>query len=223
MIRLKSLTTAVTTPANECFGYPRHIVLENLPSLSTVILQRAFQYSDDIEISNVFASSFVKRVTVGSGDAWSSLDPTITHLTVSASTMNEVPLSRFIALKELMIGSGCLNSAMALEVVGMNRLERLEVGSNSFRQVDGGSNHLFVKNCGVLKSVKIGDDSFVHFGVIEIESVPSLEELVMGDSCFSAVSFELKDLPKLKTIRFGSEVMKNCENVVFESAFCGVV
>ena len=86
--------------------------------------------------------------------------------------MNEVPLSRFIALKELMIGSGCLNSATALEVIGMNRLERLEVGSNSFRQVDGGSNHLFVKNCGVLKSVKIGDDSFVHFGVIEIESVP---------------------------------------------------
>ena len=97
------------------------------------------------------------------------------------------------------------------------------VGSNSFRQVDGGSNHLFVKNCGVLKSMKIGDDSFVHFGVIEIESVPSLEELVMGDSCFSAVSFELKDLPKLKTIRFGSEVMKNCENVVFESVCCGVV
>ena len=172
---------------------------------------------------DVFASSFVKRVTVGSGDAWSSLDPTITHLTVSASTMNEVPLSRFIALKELMIGSGCLNSATALEVIGMNRLERLEVGSNSFRQVDGGSNHLFVKNCGVLKSVKIGDDSFVHFGVIEIESVPSLEELVMGDSCFSAVSLELKDLPKLKTIRFGSEVMRNCEHVVFESACCGVV
>ena len=172
---------------------------------------------------DVFASSFVKRVTVGSGDAWSALDPTITHLTVSASTMNEVPLSRFIALKELMIGSGCLNSVTALEVVGMNRLERLEVGSNSFRQVDGGSNHLFVKNCSVLKSVKIGDDSFVHFGVIEIESVPSLDELVMGDSCFSAVSFALKDLPKLKTIRVGSEVMKNCESVVFESACCGVV
>ena len=172
---------------------------------------------------DVFASSFVKRVTVGSGDAWSALDPTITHLTVSASTTNEVPLSRFIALKELMIGSGCLNSVTALEVVGMSRLERLEVGSNSFRQVDGGSNHLFVKNCDVLKSVKIGDDSFVHFGVIEIESVPLLEELVMGDSCFSAVSFELRDLPKLKTIRFGSEVMKNCESVVFESVCCEVV
>ena len=134
MIRLKSLTTAVTTPANECFGYPRHIVFENLPSLSTVILQRAFQYSDDIEMSNVFSSSYEKRVTVGSGDAWTSLDPTITHLTVSASTMNEVPLSRFIALKELMIGTGCLNSATTLEVIGMNRLERLEVGSNSFRR-----------------------------------------------------------------------------------------
>ena len=52
MIRLKSLTTAVTTPANECFGYPRHIVLENMPSLSTVILQRAFQHSDDIQLTS---------------------------------------------------------------------------------------------------------------------------------------------------------------------------
>ena len=85
MIRLKSLTTAVTTPANECFGYPRHIVLENLPSLSTVILQRAFQYSDDIRVSNVFSSSYEKRVSICSDNEWLQLDPTVTHLTVNSN------------------------------------------------------------------------------------------------------------------------------------------
>ena len=138
---------------------------------------------------------------------------------MNSNALSEVPLNRFVVLKELAVGNGCLNNVTALEVIGMNALERMEIGSNSFGRTSGGSNHLFVKNCGVLKSVKIGDNSFIHYTVIEIESVPSLEELVMGDSCFSAVSFELKDLPKLKTIRVGSEVMKNCEHVVLESAF----
>ena len=168
---------------------------------------------------DVFSSSYEKRMSVADGSSWSSLDPTITHLTVNSNALDEVLLNRFMVLKELVVGDGCLNNVTVLDVIGMNALERLEIGSNSFGRTNGGSNHVYVKNCARLKSVEIGNGSFIHYTVIEIESVPSLEELVIGDSCFSAVSFELKDLPKLKTIRFGSEVMKNCESVVFESAF----
>ena len=51
-----------------------------------------------------------------------------------------------------------------------------------------------------------------------------LKELVVGDnSCVNVDQLNLIGLPKLKTIRFGSEVMKNCESVVFESVCCGVV
>ena len=75
MIRLKSLTTAVTTPANECFGYPRHIVLENMPSLSTVILQRAFQHSDDIQLESCecekgFTNRCVRFFLREASDCW---------------------------------------------------------------------------------------------------------------------------------------------------------
>ena len=219
LTELRSLTSVIESVVNDCFGYPHHIVLENLPLLSTVTLERAFQHSEDIRLLNAFSPSYEKQVSVTDDNSWSSLDPTITHLTVNSNALSEVPLNRFVVLKELAVGNGCLNNVTALEVIGMNALERMEIGSNSFGRTSGGSNHLFVKNCGVLKSVKIGDNSFIHYTVIEIESVPSLEELVMGDSCFSAVSFELKDLPKLKTIRVGSEVMKNCEHVVLESAF----
>lgn len=52
--------------------------------------------------------------------------------------------------------------------------------------------HLYVKNCPVLKRVEIGDNSFEHYGVIEIATVPLLEDLVLGDSCFRTASFELK-------------------------------
>ena len=219
LTELRSLTSVIESDVNDCFGYPHHIVLENLPLLSEVTLERAFHYSNDIRLLNVFSSSYEKQVNVADDNSWSSLDPTITHLTVNSNAHSEVPLNRFVVLKELVVGNGCLNNVTALDVIGMNALERLEIGSNSFGRASGGSNHLLIKNCGVLKSVKIENNSFIHYNVIEIESVPSLEELVMGDSCFSAVSFELKDLPKLKTIRVGSEVMKNCEHVVLESAF----
>ena len=52
LTQLVSLTTTIESVVNECFGYPRHIVLESLPSLSTVILQRAFQHSEDIQLTS---------------------------------------------------------------------------------------------------------------------------------------------------------------------------
>ena len=119
------------------------------------------------------------------------MDPTVTRLRMSSDPTGEWQLHRFVVLKELVIGESCMNSATAFEVIGMNALEQLVIGSNSFRQVNGGSNHLYVKNCPVLKRVEIGDNAFEHFAVIEIASVPLLEELVLGNSCFRTASFEL--------------------------------
>lgn len=76
-------------------------------------------------------------------------------------------------------------------MVGLNRLERVAVGSNSFSRA-GTGNALRVRECSSLKSVVIGDDSFAGFGVIEIASVSVLEEVRIGANCFAAASFELK-------------------------------
>ena len=136
----------------------------------------------------------MKRVSVCSGSEWSSLDSTTTHLTINANCLNdlsEMALDRFILLKELWIGDNSLNGLSELRVVGLNRLERVAVGSNSFRRA-GTSNALRVRECPSLKSVVIGDDSFAGFGVIEIASVPVLEEVQIGANCFATASFELK-------------------------------
>ena len=116
----------------------------------------------------------------------------MTHLRVHSDPSGEWQLHRFVVLKELVIGEGCMNSATAFEVIDMNALEQLVIGSNSFRQVNGGSNRLYVKNCPLLKRVEIGDNAFEHFAVIEIASGPRLEDLVLGKSCFRTASFELK-------------------------------
>ena len=100
-------------------------------------------------------------------------------------------LDRFILLKELWICDNSLNGLSELKLEGLNRLERVVVGSSSFRRA-GTSNALHVRECPSLKSVVIGDDSFAGFDVIEIASVPVLEEVQIGASCFAAASFELK-------------------------------
>ena len=123
-----------------------------------------------------------------------STDSTVTHLTINANCLNDVSemaLDRFILLKELWIGDNSLNGLSELRVVGLNRLERVAVGSNSFRRA-GTSNALRVGECPSLKNVVIGNDSFAGFGVIEIASVPVLEEVRIGANCFAAASFELK-------------------------------
>ena len=136
----------------------------------------------------------MKRVSVCSGSEWLSLDSTTTHLTINANCLNdlsEMALDRFILLKELWICDNSLNGLSELRVVGLNRLERVVVGLNSFRRA-GTSNALRVRECPSLRSVVIGDDSFVGFGVIEIASVPLVEEVRIGANCFAAASFELK-------------------------------
>ena len=118
----------------------------------------------------------------------------MTHLTINANCLNdlsEMALDRFILLKELWIGDNSLNGLSELRVMEMNRLERVVVGSSSFRRA-GASNALHVRECPSLKSVVIGDDSFAGFGVIEIASVPVLEEVRIAANCFAAASFELK-------------------------------
>ena len=50
LTELRSLTTVIESVVNDCFGYPHHIVLENLPLLSTVTLERAFHYTNDIRV-----------------------------------------------------------------------------------------------------------------------------------------------------------------------------
>ena len=118
----------------------------------------------------------------------------MTHLTINANCLNdlgEMALDRFILLRELWIGDNSLNGLSELRVMEMNWLERVVVGSSSFRRA-GTSNALHVRECPSLKSVVIGDDSFAGFGVIEIARVTVLEEVRIGANCFAAASFELK-------------------------------
>ena len=91
-----------------------------------------------------------------------------------------------------------------LKLIGLNELESVEIGMNSFTKNKNSyrydpNRHFYLKNCPKLKSLKIGRYSFSDYTVIEIENVDALEVIEMGDlneesNNFYSASLELKSI-----------------------------
>ena len=109
-----------------------------------------------------------------------------------------------VHLRELNVGNGCFRNTEELKVVGLNELERVVIGKKSFTTETynpdkrmNPNRHFYLKDCSKVKELKMGGKSFMDYSVCEIESVPSLEVIEMGelngDSFnFSYASLELK-------------------------------
>ena len=119
-------------------------------------------------------------------------------------------------MKELTVfetATNCFKNVGIFRAIGLDKLERVAIGSccfmplpkeeelccsNSSKEEEAYS--FYVKDCGVLKELKIGVFSFTDYSVCEIGNVPMLEVIEMGDTrVFSAV-FSHADL-----------VLKSCE------------
>ena len=100
------------------------------------------------------------------------------------------------------MGDECFENVNEVKLIGLSRLERVMIGKNSFTKVKnyGGYNpdrHFYLKNCERLRELKMGRYSFSDYSVCEIENVPSLEVIEMGELNeasynFSYASLELK-------------------------------
>ena len=114
--------------------------------------------------------------------------------------LKELDLRGFVNLRELKVGDECFKNVKKVNICGLRELERMIVGSESFRRDNdskGGS--FYLKNCPKLKSLKMGRYSFSDYTVIEIENVDALEVIEMGDlneesNNFYSASLELKSI-----------------------------
>ena len=95
----------------------------------------------------------------------------------------------YAKLKELHIGDRCLENVMAFVLKDLKKLERVEVGCSCFTKAKG---RMEVSGCGLLKSVKIGKDSYGKWSEFVMRDC-GVEEVEIGDGCFA-----------------------DCENTVFE-------
>ena len=118
------------------------------------------------------------------------------------SELSVLDMSRFVNLREFKVGDECFENVKEVKLIGLNQLERVLIGMNSFTKCKNGADHnpnrhFYLKKCERLRELKIGRYSFSDYYVCEIENVPSLEVIEMGDliedsSNFSHASLELK-------------------------------
>ena len=106
--------------------------------------------------------------------------------------MRTLNYSQYTLLEELIIGDDCFGSVNEFMIDGLNELKSVKIGKNSFTNIKSNDywdynkannpNRSFsVLNCIELESIEIGEYSFSDYGG----------------------GFELKNLPKLSTIKIG--------------------
>ena len=179
-----------------------------------------FEVEREATISS-YVQSLYNRVEVltidthsNEGEAWTLLD-----------------LSPMVHLRKLDVKDKSLLRVKEVKLVGLHQLEDAHFASYCF-SAKGGRFHL--KHCEKIKRLFVGLGSFEDYSMCEIEDVPSLEEIVIGDTMGDWITFysaslvlrsdsvamgSLLDLPKLKYLDCGYYSFNNCSCVILESAF----
>ena len=107
-------------------------------------------------------------------------------------------------LRVLEVGNDCFANVEEVKLIGLNQLESVVIGENSFTKKKNGTGknsnrHFYLKNCERLRELRIGIWSFIDYSVCEIENVPSLEVIEMGDLNEETWNFRYASL-KLKSV-----------------------
>ena len=131
----------------------------------------------------------------------------VTNLIISSNSCNELKslnLNEYRYLKSIEIGNDCFENVELFKIDGLNELKSLKIGINSFTHLKSGNwdwrkanntNRSFsILNCIELESIEIGEYSFSDYGG----------------------GFELKNLPKLSTIKIG-EIGRDSSNFYYSS------
>ena len=140
------------------------------------------------------------------------LDSSISNLTISHGSfnnelnLNELNLNRFMNLESIVIGNDCFGSIQRFQIEGLNRLQILKIGHNSFTQVknndfendwDGStskcrneSKSFHILNCESLRVLEIGCCSFIDFGgEFELRNLDNLESIKIGKIGYRSMNF----------------------------------
>ena len=121
-------------------------------------------------------------------DELNALDSTVKSIIVDGCndrSFTVLNLARFVDLKVFEVGDYSLYYVDEVKLIGLIQLERIVIGKNSFTKKNSWGNdpnrHFYLKNCERLRELKMGCYSFSDYSVCEIENVPSLEVIEMGE------------------------------------------
>ena len=153
------------------------------------------------------ASKALKTVVVESITDLSNMDDLTAVVRVRSNSCNDagittLDLSSYSSLQELTIGSSCFANVVTLNVTGLQELKKVEIGDSSFTKRKNSfgydpNRHFYLKNCNNVKELRIGQYSFSDYSSVEMNGLPSLETVIVGDLSQSSynmlyASLELK-------------------------------
>ena len=142
------------------------------------------------------------------------------------------------SLKQIRIGSDCFSSIRCFNIDGLEVLESITIGERSFTMAkkdmviihstrkDGICR---IVNCPKLQSIRFGSYSFADYRQrFEVNGLPSLQSVVMGDKCFSSTTLfsmmglnwkyhRYVDLVQLRSIFFGDNAFNVCQTAILSS------
>ena len=133
-----------------------------------------------------------------------SMKESVEMLIVDSNACNDMcftalDLSSFSNLKVFEVGDYSCVYVNEVKLIGLNGLERVVIGKRCFRKKKekNPDRHFYLKNCERVRELKMGCGSFSDYSVCEIENVPSLEVIEMGELNewsfnFNWASLELK-------------------------------
>ena len=190
-------------------------VFVNMPLLKKLTLRAAFMNAEEGIVWN--AGEFEKRkelerliepketgnrgkaVAVSSSKEWESVEWHVREIVVGNGCCNKyimvLDFTGFVFMKSIEIGDECFENVEEVKLIGLSQLERVVIGKKCFRgYCNDSTHHFYLKDCERVKELKIGCSSFCHYSVCEIESVPSLEVIEMGELNQTSHNFQYASL-----------------------------
>ena len=157
-------------------GEGRSVPMSN-PSEVNMVPDTVIGFASVVEPVNT-----VGRVIVKNDDDFLLLDESVEGIEVKNGMCNdedfeEWNMNEYVRLRELIVCNECFQFVKDLRIVGLNALEKVEIGKQCFCKASGGVFEM--RDCEKLKSVKIWDGSFV--GVMSV---------VFESECFGEVVME---------------------------------
>lgn len=199
---------------DECFKQTRFVLIDDMSELESLVIgERSFTYGKTLydllfgmkRDGLLRVMNCPKLVSIQIGD-YSFSDyhsfelinlPSLQSIetgTRSLYTVSSFDMQNVDQLKRMLIGEYCFGNVEVFELDGLNELESIVIGKNSFRvaymmdsaeRTDGAFG---IRNCTKLQAIEIGSFSFSDYHSFELSSLPSLQSLVIGRSCFETVS-----------------------------------
>ena len=131
----------------------------------------------------------------------SDLNIAVKHLKLNDKCiLNDFDVSLFLNLEELIIGNNCFENVDIFKIDGLNHLKSVKISKNAFRKRK--SNHgrnpsrsFHLLNCIELESIEIGPYSFSDYaGGFELRNLPKLSTIKMDSANFFYSSFVIRGI-----------------------------